>query len=147
MTLQSWLANRWLVEHETSAEEIADLLSIVDRDLIDAKVAGVSSDWRLAMAYNAALQLATLALAAEGFRADRLPAHERAIQSLRYTVGADRNVVDVLDAVRRKTNVSNYERAGAATEGEVKEVYMIAATLRNNVRAWLAEHHPELLEK
>jgi len=145
MTLQSWLANRWLVEHETSAEEIADLLSVVDRDLIDAKVAGVSSDWRLAMAYNAALQLATLALAAEGFRADRLRAHERAIQSLRYTVGADRNVVDVLDAVRRKRNVSSYERAGAATEGEVKEVYLIAATLRDNVRAWLAERHPELL--
>ena len=100
MTLRSWLANRWLVEHETSAEEIADLLSLVDRDLIDAKVAGVSSDWRLAMAYNAALQLATLALAAEGFRVDRLRAHERTIQALQYTVGADRNVVDVLDAVR-----------------------------------------------
>ncbi|HYN82234.1 MAG TPA: hypothetical protein VES88_12080 [Gemmatimonadaceae bacterium] len=145
MTLQSWLANRWLVEHETSAEEIADLLSVVDRDLIDAKVAGVSSDWRLAMAYNAALQLATLALAAEGFRPDRLRAHERAIQSLRYTVGADRDVIDVLDAVRRKRNVSNYERAGSATEGEVREVYEIATTLRHRVRAWLAERHPELI--
>ena len=146
MTLQGWLANRWIVEHEASAEEITDLLSIVDRDLIDAKVAGVSSDWRLAMAYNAALQLATLALAAEGFRPDRLRAHERAIQSLRYTVRADRNVTDVLDAIRRKRNVSNYERAGAATEDEVKEVYDIAATLRDKVREWLAESHPELLE-
>ena len=36
MTLQSWLTNRWLVEHEPSAEEIADLLSVVDRDLPDA---------------------------------------------------------------------------------------------------------------
>jgi hypothetical protein len=51
MSLQSWLANRWLVEHDSSAEEIADLRSVVDRDLIDAKVAGVSCDWRLAMAY------------------------------------------------------------------------------------------------
>ena len=41
MTLRSWLANRWLVEHETSAEEITDFLSVVDRDLVDAKVAGV----------------------------------------------------------------------------------------------------------
>lgn len=40
------------------------------------------------MAYNAARQLATLALAAEGFRTDRLRAHERTIQSLRYTVGS-----------------------------------------------------------
>jgi len=140
------LANRWLVEHDSSAEEIADLFSVVDRDLIDAKVAGVSSDWRLAMAYNAALQLATLALAAEGFRADRLRGHERAIQSLRYTVGADRTLVDVLDTVRRKRNVSNYERIGAATEGEVEEIYLIATTLRTKVHAWLAASHPELLE-
>lgn len=146
MTLRTWLANRWLVEHETSAEEITDLLSLVDRDLVDAKVAGVSPDWRLAMAYNAALQLATLALAAEGFRAERLRAHERVIQSLRHTIAADRVVVDVLDAVRRKRNVSNYERAGTATEGEVAEVYLIAIALREKVRAWLAERHPELIE-
>ncbi len=98
------------------------------------------------MAYNAALQLATLALAAEGFRADRLRAHERVIQSLRYTVGTDRTLVDVLDAVRRKRNVSNYERVGAATEGEVEEIYLIATTLRAKVQAWLAATHPELLE-
>lgn len=145
MSLQSWLANRWLVEHETSAEEIADLFSVVDRDLIDAKVAGVSSDWRLVMAYNAALQLATLALAAEGFRPERSRAHERAIESLRFTVSADRKVIDVLDAVRRKRNASNYERVGVTSEGEVEEVYLIATALRTKVREWLAATHPELL--
>ncbi|MEO7684610.1 MAG: hypothetical protein ABIU86_11835 [Gemmatimonadaceae bacterium] len=122
-----------------------DLFSVVDRDLQDAKVAGVSSDWRLAMAYNAALQLATLALAAEGFRAERQRAHERTIASLSHTVGAGRNVIDVLDAIRRKRNVSNYERAGAASEHEVTEVYDIAVSLRDRVRTWMAEHHPELL--
>ena len=34
--LRDWLANRWLVEHEPSREEIADLLAVVDRDLQDA---------------------------------------------------------------------------------------------------------------
>ena len=33
MSLQDWLRNTWLVEHETSREEIADLLSVIDRDL------------------------------------------------------------------------------------------------------------------
>ena len=46
----------------------------------------------------------------------------KGIQSLRHTVGADCNVVDVLDALRRKGNVSNYERGGAETEGDAQDV-------------------------
>jgi hypothetical protein len=36
MTLQNWQANGWLRQHETSPQEIADLLRIVERDLQDA---------------------------------------------------------------------------------------------------------------
>jgi hypothetical protein len=43
----------------------------------------LSDDWRLGITYNAALQLATIALAAEGFRAGRERRHERTILSLR----------------------------------------------------------------
>ena len=45
MSLGDWLRNSWLVEHKTSAEEIAGLLAIVERDLANAKVAGLSDDW------------------------------------------------------------------------------------------------------
>ncbi len=75
MSLSDWLANRWLVEHRGSPEEIADLLAVVDRDLEDAALDRLSSDWRLGISYNAALQLAILALAAEGYRTDRQRAH------------------------------------------------------------------------
>jgi hypothetical protein len=63
MSLSDWLASRWLVVHESSPEEIRDLLEVVDRDLADAALEGLSPDWRLGIAYNAAHQLATLALA------------------------------------------------------------------------------------
>ncbi len=33
MSLGDWLKNSWLVEHKSSAEEIAGLLAIVERDL------------------------------------------------------------------------------------------------------------------
>jgi hypothetical protein len=56
MSLRDWLRNSWLVEHKTSAEEIAGLLAIVERDLANAKVPGLSEDWRFNIAYNAALQ-------------------------------------------------------------------------------------------
>jgi hypothetical protein len=143
--LSDWLASRWLVVHESSPEEIRDLLEVVDRDLADAALEGLSPDWRLGIAYNAALQLATLALAAEGFRPARDRAHERAIQALRLTVRSPAELVNTLDGVRRKRNRSTYERAGMASASEAEEVFDLAESLRADVLAWLVKRHPELL--
>jgi hypothetical protein len=145
MSLRQWLDNRWLVEHTTSAAEIADLLDVVDRDLEDAGIERLSPDWRMGIAYNAALQLATIALAASGYRPGRDRAHERTIQSLKHTVLLDQATVDTLDGVRRKRNISNYERAGSASSSEAAEVYEIAAELRTAVIKWLEKNHPSLL--
>ncbi len=145
MSLDDWLANRWLEPHEASPEEVRDLLALVDRDLGDAAIERLSADWRLGIAYNAALQLATLALAASGYRPTRVRGHERAIQSLRHTVGLDQNLIDTLDAVRRKRNLSNYERAGVASPSEAEDVYQLVKELRLQVVTWLEEHYPELL--
>ena len=64
VSLADWLADRWIVAHEPTVEEIADLFTVVDRDLEDAGLPALSADWQLGIGYNAALQLATLALAA-----------------------------------------------------------------------------------
>jgi hypothetical protein len=145
MSLKNWLENRWLVEHQPSPEETADLLAVVERDLQDAAVDRLSADWRLGIAYNAALQLAILALAAEGYRPERQRSHERAVQSLRYTVGLGQDEVDMLDLVRRKRHLSNYERAGTASYQEAAEVYEAAVELQGIVMEWLAKKHPTLL--
>ena len=63
MSLQDWLRNDWLVEHKTSREEAQNLLALADRDLIDSQIPALSPDWRFNIAYNAALQAATAALA------------------------------------------------------------------------------------
>lgn len=94
MTLSDWCDNHWIVDYQSTRDEITDLLSVVDRDLGDAALPNLSPDWRLGISYNAALQLATLALAAEGFRPGRERAHERAILSLRVTVGVSCETVD-----------------------------------------------------
>jgi hypothetical protein len=47
------------------------LLHIADRDLKDCEAGGLSADWKLNIAYNAALQAATAALAASGYQAAR----------------------------------------------------------------------------
>jgi len=107
----------------------------------------LSPDWRLTIAYNAALQLATLALAAEGYRPERLRAHERAIQSLRLTIAADPRLVDTLDGVRRKRNLINYERAGTTSPSEANEVYRLATRLREDVVKWMVDRHPDLVRR
>jgi hypothetical protein len=93
MNLADWLRMGWLVEHKTSEREIADLLALVERDLAASRLAGLDADWRLNIAYNAALQAATAALAASGYRATRDSRHYRVLQSLALTVGADAALV------------------------------------------------------
>jgi hypothetical protein len=144
MSLDDWLANRWIVGHQPTAAEISDLLAVVDRDLKDAEVPRLSADWRLGISYNAALQLATLALAAAGFRPGRERAHERAILSLRETVGVAATTVDLLDAVRRKRNLINYERAGTTSAAEAEELHETVVALRSDVVRWLRKNHPAL---
>ena len=144
MSLRDWLRNSWLVEHETSPEEIAGLLAIVERDLANAKLAGLSEDWKLNIGYNAALQAATAALAAAGFRAAREQHHYRTIQSLALTIGWPAAKVDRFDRFRKKRNISGYETAGVVSEQEAREMHELAVTLRDEVLAWLRKHHPKV---
>jgi hypothetical protein len=102
MSLRNWLNNGWLKEHLTSSQEIAALLAVADRDLSDCRISGLSSDWKLNIAYNAALQTATAALAASGYRAVRGAHHYRVIHSLAHTIKADVDLVSFLDQFRKK---------------------------------------------
>lgn len=147
MTLQNWLLNNWLTPHKTSPEEISDLLSLVIRDLSDCQLPGLSPDWRLNIAYNAALQAATAALAASGYRAARETHHFRIIQSLAYTIGAPAILVAQFDQFRKKRNIGGYERAGVASHQEAQEMFSLAKKICSDVEAWLHQNHPEFMGK
>jgi hypothetical protein len=141
------LENGWLIEHRTTPREITDLLGVADRDLADAEVPRLSPDWRLNIAYNAALQSAAAALAAAGYRAARDGHHYRVIQSLTHTVGADAHVISQLDLFRKKRNIGGYERAGVTSDMEAGEMLTLARNLRKEVERWLGTNHPRLLRK
>lgn len=145
MTLNDWLRKGGLVEHKTSVREIADLMAFVSRDLAASRIAELDADWRLGIAYNAALQCATAALAACGYRAVREAHHYRVLQSLVLTIEADAAMVQQLDLFRRKRNLGAYERAGLASDQEAEEMSALANTLRDMVMTWLGRGHPELL--
>jgi hypothetical protein len=145
MSLASWQAAGWLTEHKPTREETQALLGVVERDLRDSDVEALSPDTQLGLAYNAALQAATIALAACGYRAARDRKHFVTIQSLAHTIGADAALVKRLDAYRKKRNLGDYERAGSTSVGEANEARELARRLRDDVRVWLQQSHSELL--
>ncbi|MFH1016807.1 MAG: hypothetical protein V1798_01335 [Pseudomonadota bacterium] len=145
MSLNDWLKSGWLKEHKTSKQEITDLFHVADRDLADCETSGLSSDWKLNIAYNAALQLATAALAASGYRADRVAHHYRTIQSLAYTTHSEPELIREFDQFRKKRNIGAYERAGSTSDQEAQEMHELARRLRKEIETWLRKHHPNLL--
>lgn len=147
MSLSDWERNGWLTPHRTSPREIADLLAVIERDLADSAAERVSADWRLNIAYNAALQAATAALAASGYRAARDQHHFRVIQSLSETIHADSGLLRTFDAFRKKRNATGYERAGAVSDSEASAMRQLALRLREDVLAWLRQNHDDLLPR
>jgi hypothetical protein len=160
MSWQTWLKTGWLAQHQPSRQEITDLLAVADRDWQDRSAKGHSPDWRLNIADNAALQSATAAFAASGFRAAREAHHVRVIQSLAFTIGADTAVVDQRDLFRQQRNIGGSERTGWERTGwertcsertgtvshqEAQEMNQRAKQLRSTVEAWLKQTAPQLL--
>lgn len=146
MSLTDWLNQGWLREHKPRRREIKELLGIVARDLEQSQIAGLGRDWRLSIAYNAALQLAAIALLASGYRSRGEAHHYRIIHSLAYTANIDEELIDQFDGFRKKRNVSDYERAGTVSELEAQEMLALANKLLDLITAWLQNHHPELID-
>ena len=145
MSLKQWADNGWLRPHQSSRQEVADLLSIVERDLDDAAKTAISADWRFGIAYNAALKLCTILLHASGWRPEKSLQHYRTIHALPLILGADRKSdAEYLEACRKKRNMVEYDVAGGATTADADELLSFAKTLRDDVFAWLTEEHPGL---
>lgn len=146
MSLQDWARNGRLIEHNTSAQEISDLLGVADRDIQNCQVAGLSPDWQLGIAYNSVLQMATAALAARGYRASRESHHYWTLQTLTFTMGLDKGTIGQLDQFRKKRNISDYERAGIVSDQEAKEMIALARKMRKDIEKWLRAHYPDLMK-
>ena len=145
MSLEDWVNNGWLRRHDTSRQEIADLLGIVDRDLADAG-SNISPDWRFGIAYNGALKLCTILLHASGYRSEKTLQHYRAITAMPMILGAEReDDADYLDRCRRKRNIAEYDRTDVVTENDAQELIEFTRDLRAAVLQWLEKHHPNLV--
>ena len=146
MSLPQWEINGWLRPHETDCKEVANLLAIADRDIVDATAKGLSADWKFGIAYNAALKLCTLMLYAAGYRPENTLAHYRTLMAIEYTIGAHRkNDAVYLNACRAKRNMVEYDNVGGASSDEAEELLTFARDLRIEIQNILQKNYPELL--
>ena len=147
MSLKQWADNGWLRTHQSSRQEIADLLVMVERDLADAE-GDISADWRFGIAYNAALKLCTILLHASGYRPEKTLAHYRTLAALPLVLGKNRQEdADYLDACRSKRNTVEYDMAGAATHEDASELIAFTKALREDVLDWLRKQHADLMPR
>jgi len=145
MSLKQWAENGWLKPHKTSPQEIRNLLAIVERDLKDAS-GDISPDWRLGIAYNAALKLGMVLLAAEGYRPERTLQHYRTIQAIPLIMGETyRDDAQYLDACRTKRNTVEYDYVGAVTNDDSEELIHFVGDFKESVLDWLKTNHPDLI--
>jgi hypothetical protein len=124
-----------------------ELLAVAERDMRDCQSEGLSEDWQFSIAYNAALQLARAALHACGYEIAKGDSHHfRAIDSLEFTIGIARDVIDRFQAFRKKRSAGVYESIGIVSERDAAEMLRLASDLRERVMHFLKERHPNLLE-
>ena len=144
MSFSLWLEKGWLKEHKPTSREIAELLATADRALKDCQVPELSNEGKLDIAHNAALQSSAAALAAAGYRASREAYHYYVIQSLSFTLQLEERIIRRLHKLRRKRNISDYERPGMVTEQEAQEMVELAKLIRQQVEEWIRNNHKEL---
>ena len=142
-SLKDWLKFGWLKEHKTSRQEIAGLLAVAERDLSACKTPDLHNDWRFNIACNAALQLASAALAISGYKAERANHHYRVIESLAHTLGADTRTIKKFDAFRKKRNISDYEQADIVSDAEADDMRRLAEKLHIDLTTWIRKNHPD----
>ncbi len=123
-------------------------MQVVDRDLKDAAVEAISFDLRFTTAYQAALQLATVVLAASGYRTTGIGHHWATFKVLSELMGPEyQDLADYFDQCRNNRNRSDYDRAGTVSGAEASEILKEAKHFRAKVLSWLKAHHPSLVPK
>jgi hypothetical protein len=131
----------------SSPAAVAKLLAAARRNIVDAQLTGLSAENRFDAAYKAIMQLAIVALHANGYRplTSKPGHHQTAIQTLTTSVGLGSAQVVLLDALRKQRNLSDYS-GDLVPDTAAAECLISAQALQAHVLNWLKANRPDLLE-
>jgi len=124
LNLKSWLSNGDLQKVVVTEKSLNDLLRLIERDLKDCQVEGLSEDRRFATAYGAALNLASYAIRKQGYRVSgKVGHHKITFDAAAEILGkTSSEFMDFFDLCRRKRNKVDYDFADVVSETEVQEL-------------------------
>ncbi|MCI2807821.1 DNA-binding protein [Eoetvoesiella caeni] len=143
MTLEN-LLGLTLERIKPSPQQITRLLNAAKRNLADAEIPTLSNENKFDAAYKGIMQLAMLALHANGYRTltSRPGHHQTAIQTLPQTLGLPIEEMIVLDALRKQRNLADYS-GDLIPDSVVRECLISAHALLLKVEEWLLERKAE----
>lgn len=146
ITWKELLSNKDVKKHSTSKQEVANLLAVVERDLKDAALKGLSADRRFATAYNAALQLCKISIGCAGYLVSASAHHQKSFEYAEIAVGKKVNkLIAYFEYCRRKRNTLDYDKAGVVTKEEADELLEKTIEFKDIVIKWLKAQHKSLL--
>lgn len=147
MTWQKLLTENKIKTHSTSKSEIENIFALVERDLADAALPGLSADRSFAISYNAAQQLSQAVVACAGYRLRSIPGHHRVmLECLELAMGAPSTRYSTyFDLCRNKRNHLEYDRSSVVSQTEADELLKIAGEFSADVKAWIKANHAGLL--
>lgn len=145
MTWRKLVAANRAKPHKTSKQELDGLRAVVERDLKDAAIPGLSVDRRFATAYNAVLQLATMAIACAGYRVSAKQGHhENTFKGLELVLGPSvTKVAKYFNTCRKKRNRVDYNLADIVTQTELDELLDKAGQFKQLIEDWIFKNYPQ----
>ena len=122
------LDNNKMKRERISQRQVVDCLNLAKRDVRTAKaIAEENYDWTYNIAYNAMLQAARAFMLSKGFRPTGEGQHITAIRFAQSTLGDEyRDVLDLMDRMRRKRHKTVYDMAGLISAKEAEEAIKTA---------------------
>lgn len=146
VNLKNHITKGFIVSSATDKSAISKLIQIAERDIREAQKCD-ETDWQFAIAYNAALQLATIAIRASGYRATTKVGHHWVTFAILPDILGDPFIETAryFDECRVKRNVSEYCEIGTISPSEAKKLINEVITFKAKILSWLKAYHSDLL--
>lgn len=146
MNLKQHIAKGFIVKSPVDKGEITKLIRLADRDIREASEKCHETDWQFVIAYNAALQLASIPIRASGYRATPKVGHHWVTFAVLPDILGDKFIEfsHYFNECRIKRNTSEYCDIGTISSTEAKKLIKEVKEFKTKVLAWLKASHPTL---
>lgn len=145
MSLKKHISKGLIFEYATNKNEIDKMLRIANRDIKEASENCHEIDWQFAIAYNAALQLATAVLRASGHRASTKVGHHWVTFTMIPEILGDdfTKVANYFNECRVKRNITEYCEMGTISEKEAEKLIHEVKAFKAKVISWLKTNYDQ----